>query len=136
VTTILDRMDDERQLLDRWAGWQRAIERRDVEAAKAFLADDFALELVQPRRVVVRRQEWLATLADYNISAYAVLDQIVDIAGDIAVILHREEMTAIVLGEDRSGAFVLTDVWRRQDGEWRIWRRHSTPLSAGAMPRS
>jgi len=129
-------MDDERQLLDRWAGWQRAIERRDVEAATAFLADDFALELVQPRRVVVRRQEWLATLADYKISAYAVLDQIVDIAGDVAVILHREEMTAIVLGEDRSGAFVLTDVWRRQDGEWRIWRRHSTPLSAGAMPRS
>lgn len=42
---------------------------------------------------------------------------------------------ATVLGVDRSGRFVISDCWRRgADGKWRVWRRHSTPLSAGVMP--
>lgn len=54
--------------------------------------------------------------------------------GDYAAVLHRDRMRATVLGEDRSGVFVLSDVWRRRDERWRLWRRHSTPLGAGAMP--
>jgi hypothetical protein len=42
-------------------------------------------------------------------------------------------MKATVLGEDRSGLFVISDVWRRGEQGWRVWRRHSTPLSAGAL---
>jgi len=45
----------------------------------------------------------------------------------------RLTMTAMVLGEDRSGAFVISDVWLRGADGWRIWRRHSTPLAAGPM---
>lgn len=40
------RVDDNQELRDRWAGWQRAIEVRDIEAAGGFLADAYALELV------------------------------------------------------------------------------------------
>ena len=29
---------------------------------------------------------------------------------------------------------LVRDVWRRRDGEWKIWRRHSTPLAAGQLP--
>jgi len=129
-------VDDEAELIKRWAGWQRAIEQRDVEAARGFLADEYALELVQPQRAVVPREEWLRTLPEYVVSAYAILDQIVDIDGDLGLILHRAEMTATVRGADRSGLFVVTDTWRRASGEWRVWRRHSTPISAGVMPRS
>jgi hypothetical protein len=43
-------------------------------------------------------------------------------------------MHSTVLGEDRSGTFVITDVCRRRRSEWRLWRRHSTPLAAGRMP--
>jgi hypothetical protein len=43
-------------------------------------------------------------------------------------------MNATVLGVDRSGLFVLSDIWLRGDDGWRIWRRHSTPLAAGVMP--
>jgi hypothetical protein len=43
-------------------------------------------------------------------------------------------MHAIVLGEDRSGLFVISDVWRRRGGSWKVWRRHSTPLAAGVTP--
>jgi hypothetical protein len=44
------------------------------------------------------------------------------------------QVRATVLGEDRSGPFVTSDLWRLRGDSWRIWRRHSTPLLAGAMP--
>ena len=126
--------NSERDLLEQWARWQQAIEDRDVEAAGGFLADDYALQLVQPVRALVGRAQWLATLPDYVVTSYQVDDQIVDIDGDLAVVLHRVRMQATVAGVDRSGIFVITDVWRRVGGAWKVWRRHSTPLTSGAMP--
>jgi ketosteroid isomerase-like protein len=127
-------MDDESNVLERAAAWQRSIEERDVDAAGTFLDDDYALELVEPEAAVFRREAWLGMLPDYVVSAYDVLERFVDIDGDVAVVLQRVRMTATVRGADRSGPFVLTDIWRRRNGEWRVWRRTSTPLSAGAMP--
>jgi ketosteroid isomerase-like protein len=127
-------MDAENELLERWAAWQHAIDHRDGSAAAGLLADDFALVLVQPARAVVTREQWLAMLPDYVISAYEVQEEVVEVAGDVATVLHRDRMQASVMGADRSGIFVITDVWRRYDGVWKMWRRHSTPMTAGAMP--
>ena len=129
-------MDAEQELAERWHGWQSSIEARDVAAAAGYLADDYALELVQPDRAVVPRDAWLAMLPDYVVSGYSVESQIVEVNGDIGLILHRALQEATVYGDDRSGTFVLTDVWRRVDGTWRVWRRHSTPLAAGVMPEA
>lgn len=124
----------ERDLLERWRGWQRSIEERDLEAASGYLEDDYALELVVPQAAVVPRAEWLKTLPEYLVSSYAIHERIVDVEGDLGVILHRATMVATVFGADRSGTFVITDVWRRREGVWRVWRRHSTPLRGGPMP--
>jgi ketosteroid isomerase-like protein len=128
-------MDPEDEIIARAESWQRAIEARDVAAAGDHLADDYALVIVQPTRTVVLRAPWLALLPDYIVSGYEVRERIVDVDGDLAVVLARVWQDAIVRGADRSGEFILSDVWRRRDGAWRVWRRHSTPLSAGSMPR-
>lgn len=127
-------VDSEDELMEQWGRWQKAIEDRDVEAARSCLADDYALQLVQPVRAAIGRAQWLAALPDYVVSSYQVEDQVVDIDGDLAVVLHRARMQATVSGVDRSGIFVITDVWRRDGGAWKVWRRHSTPLTSGAMP--
>ena len=116
------------------ARFDRCIEERDHAAAEAVLDDEYALVLVQPGRAVMSRARWLEVLADYVVHDYAVEESVVDIDGDLATVLHRDRMRATVLGEDRSGTFVITDTWRRRTDGWRVWRRHSTPLSAGAMP--
>lgn len=128
---MVDRVQD---LLERWRGWQRSIEARNVEAAGEYLAEDYALVLVQPERAVFPREIWLETLRDYVVSGYEIEAQVVDVGDDVAVIVHRARMEATVFGADRSGVFVITDVWRRVDETWRVWRRHSTPLGAGRMP--
>lgn len=127
-------MDAQKELLERWAGWQRSIEQRDVEAARGFLADDYALELMHPDRAVFPRDQWLETLREYVVTAYGVEEQIVDVSGDLAVVMHRARMQATVFGADRSGTFVITDVWLRRAGAWKVWRRHSTPLAPLPMP--
>lgn len=126
-------MDLEADLIDRSERWQRAIERRDVAAASDCLAEDYALEIVQPTRVVMFRAQWLTLLPDYHVSDYEIQERIVEVDGDLGLMLQRVRMQATVLGAERSGIFVLTDAWRRREGTWRVWRRHSTPLSAGVI---
>jgi hypothetical protein len=125
-------MDEElqRQL----ANFQACIERRDEPLARSVLDEGYALMLVVPQPAVVPRSRWLEVLPDYVVHSYAVKHVEVDVDGDVAVVLQRVQMEATVLGEDRSGMFVLTDVWLRRPIGWRLWRRHSTPHSAGPMP--
>ena len=84
--------------------------------------------------VVVPRDEWLRLLPDYDIRAYEIHHRSVEARADVAVVVQRVEMTAVVAGADRNGVFVLVDLWIEEAGAWRVWRRHSTPLSAGSLP--
>lgn len=121
LTTAMRRFDD-------------AVQQRDHAAAEEVLDEDYALVLVHPSAAVMPRARWLEVLDDYLVQSYVVEEQHVDKVDDVAAVLSRVRMQATVLGEDRSGLFVISDVWRRQDGGWRVWRRHSSPLSAGDMP--
>lgn len=116
--------------------FDEAVLQRDSTAAEDVLAADYALVLVQPSAVAMPRQRWLEVLKDYVVHSYTVEEQIVDQDGDVAAVLSRVEMRATVLGQDRSGRFVISDVWRRGPDGWRVWRRHSSPLAAGEMPGS
>lgn len=113
--------------------FQRAIEERDGDAAQEVLDPDYALVLVEPQRTIMPVATWLNVLDGYVIHEYHEEETVTDVVGDLAVVMQRVGMRATVLGEDRSGTFVITDVWRRSSDGWRIWRRHSTPLDAGEL---
>jgi len=133
VTVVESDASTEDELLRRATQWDAAVRDRDESAAAELLAPDFALELVQPVRNVMTRQVWLEVLADYVVSEWEVEEQIVEVDGDVGAVLRRVRMEASVMGEDRGGVFVMSDLWRWIDGEWRVWRRHSTPLMAGRL---
>ena len=122
------------ELEARIAAFQRCIDQRDAEAAASVLDDDFALILVHPTPVTMPRDRWLAVLPDYVVHEYTVEERVIDVRDDAAAVLQRVRMRATVLGEDRSGTFVISDVWTRAADGWRVWRRHSTPLEAGRLP--
>jgi hypothetical protein len=114
--------------------FQRCIEERDAQPAENVLHDDYALVLVHPAAVEMPRARWREVLADYVVHEYELRGRIVDIDGDTASVLQRVSMRATVLGEERSGTFVISDTWRRGPDGWRVWRRHSTPLAGAPMP--
>ena len=115
--------------------FERCVIERDAGAAENVLAPAFALVLVHPVPVVMPRSRWLEVLSDYVVHEWVVEEHRLDDDGSgCAALLQRVRLRATVLGEDRSGPLVISDVWRRREDSWRIWRRNSTPLSAGAMP--
>ncbi len=114
--------------------FDRCIQERDGELAERTLDDDYALVLVVPAPAVMPRQRWLEVLPDYVVHEWVIEEQVVDVDDGLATVLSKVRMRATVLGEDRSGIFVVSDLWRRRDGHWRVWRRHSTPHSAGSLP--
>lgn len=129
-------MSDSSAVLDRAAAWQATIEARDVRGADDHLHNDYALVLVVPQPAIMQREEWLRLLPEYLVHGYEIHEQTVHVTGDSAAILTLATQHATFLGADRSGRFVLSDFWLRDDaGKWRVWRRHSTPASAGELPR-
>ncbi|MDT4911455.1 MAG: hypothetical protein QOC66_583 [Pseudonocardiales bacterium] len=122
-------------VLTRGDEWQRLLEARDVDSIGDYLHEDYALVLVHPAEATVPRAAWLAMLPDYVVHSWDVHSRVIDVDGDVAVVLTLGTQQATVVGADRSGLFAISDCWRRgADGQWRVWRRHSTPLSAGPMP--
>ena len=129
-------MSAEDEILSRADAWQRAIEARDPAAAAKYLADDYALVVTNPEQAVMPREEWLRLLPDYDVRSYDIQHREVSVRAGVGIVVQRVTMTAVVAGADRSGTFVLVDLWSEDEGEWRVWRRHSTPLTAGAVPRA
>ena len=127
---------DPEQVLARSAAWQSAIESRDINGVRDYLYEDFAVVLVVPVPLTMSRDEWLRVLPDFVVHGYEVHQQVGHVRLDTAAVLTLATQHATVLGQDRSGRFVLSDVWRREEqgGPWRAWRRHSTPAAAVEMP--
>jgi ketosteroid isomerase-like protein len=121
-------------LESRMSQFQQAIESRDVAAAAGFLHRDYSLCLVVPSSVVIPRAAWVATLPDYVVHEWSVQELQVEELGDVAAVLQRGLQRATVQGQPRDGVFVVSDVWLREGGVWRVWRRHSTPLTAPEVP--
>lgn len=122
------------ELRERMRAFDQAVIGRNVALAESVLDLDYQLVLVQPQPAAMARPRWLEVLPDYVVDDYHIEEQQVDVDGDVAAVLSRVRMRATVLGQDRSGVFVISDVWRRRADGWRVWRRHSTPATAGSMP--
>jgi Domain of unknown function (DUF4440) len=116
--------------------FDRVVLSRDRELAAEVLADDYALVLLHPAPAVVPRSAWIEMLPDYVVDDWEMQERKIEVRDDLGLVFQRVNMDATVLGEDRSGLFILSDVWVPVDDVWRIWRRQSTPLSAGRMPGS
>jgi ketosteroid isomerase-like protein len=117
------------------AGWFEAVLRRDQSRVLEYLDDEYNLIVLTPAFTRITRAEWLAMLPDYVISVWDVVSSEWDMQGDLAVHTHHINLEAVVMGGDRNGPVTMTDVWRKIDGRWRVWRRVSTPLAAAAIPR-
>lgn len=124
----------DQQLVEQMSRFERVVLDRDDALAAEVLHPAFALVLIAPVPAVMPRARWLEVLPEYVVHSWQVEEQQIDVEGDCAAVLQRVRMDATVLGGDRSGIFAISDVWLRGSGGWRVWRRHSTPMTAAKMP--
>jgi ketosteroid isomerase-like protein len=104
--------------------WAEAIAKRDLDAAGRLLADDFYLSSAIWRDRKIDKGMWLATMVEATeTESIEVHDVQARRFGDLAVVSCRVAWRATWNGEDISDDYLVTDVWRREDGRWRVaWR--------------
>jgi ketosteroid isomerase-like protein len=117
--------------------WAAAIQRHDSAAAARFLTDSYALVFgVEGQKIgAVPRARWLETLdKSYRVESWHIDDLQATILGDIAVVVMLYTQKATIGGIDRSGQFVITDIWVKQAGEWKVTQRISSRPGAPPPP--
>ena len=76
---------------------------------------------------------WLATRfsnsTDYRFELVAA-----GASGDLAYTVGYEHTQASVRGEPRSYTLRATQIYRREDGEWKVVHRHADALPTGQLP--
>ena len=126
------------QIIDLEKLFAAAIKSQDTVETKKLQADTYFLAYTVTGMPIqmVPRQAWLSLLKDgYVTESYTIDDIKVNVYDNVAVAMLMFTQKATVRGQDRSGQFVLTDIWIKGNKGWLIAERHSTrpgpPVPAG-----
>ena len=108
--------------------WNEAIGKKDVAAARKYMADDFVLVGVRSTGSnTVELATWLEGLAAMRIDSYHSEPTRVKVYGDSAVVSVKGDWHILFQGREINENFFLTDVWTKRADGWKIVLRHSSP---------
>jgi hypothetical protein len=106
--------------------WMRAWTGRDQRALKALTSRKFMLLIGSTPSVILDANSWLdAATTRYLCSSYRFGDIYVRDLGSAALFASQMEIQATMDGQDWSGRFWVTDLWRktRVRRSWRMIER-------------
>jgi ketosteroid isomerase-like protein len=105
--------------------WMRAWVGQDPKALKSLTARTFILMVGSRPGVILDYASWLdAADSRWRCTGFRFGDVHVRSVGSIALFASQLELKSRIDGEDRSGTFFVTDLWRkRRIGGWRMVER-------------
>ena len=110
--------------------WAAALPKKDVEAVKPILADDFEgwdgdYNLNYTKASHLKNLE-----AGIDTWESANLDKIdVKVFGDLAVVRLIQSQKGTYNGRDSTGRYALTDVFAKRNGKWQIVAEHGNVIA-------
>ena len=120
----------EQQIISREHEFNEIVKARDVEKARTIQAKGYRLLIrsAGSRLVEVNQEAWLDLLPRYIVDSHRIDDIKVLELGDVAIATLAFHQLAHIEGDPRNitGEFMLTDVWVKRDGQWKIIERHSS----------
>jgi len=123
--------DEIAELLHRWA---EGVEKREMAFLEALLAPEFTLTTGRPGAEVRTREQYLAITRDeYEVESWQFDDVVVQHYGRFAVARSRYTQTGRMGSDTRNGTYLMTDVFVKQRGRWRVVARHITPLAQDSL---
>ena len=117
--------------------WRAALQAKDVAALRRLIHPDFRLIGIRPHGpVCVDLEQWLVALDKMDIATVesTVIDCIVLDDAMVATVDARWKVR--YRGQLIDERVLVTDVWVRHEGEWRVVRRHSSPVPSLPRPAS
>ena len=113
--------------------WMDAVARRDSAALDGIIAGDFLISGWLPDGGLADKKLYIEDClrpveveqASYSYDRWKV--RVYDDTAVVNCILHCQ---ALVAAQERGGDFLLTDVWVKEGGHWRVVTRHSSPIAA------
>jgi ketosteroid isomerase-like protein len=119
-------MSELRELEERF---MTAIAERDMDFLERHLGEEFVLITGRPGHETRSRAEWLeVTASAYEIRSFRFDELEVLDYGDVGVVRSRYSQEATMGGADRTQTYLMTDVWHRSEGDFRLTTRHISPL--------
>jgi hypothetical protein len=101
----------------------RAVRTRNAGAAAGLLDDEFALTSSLGTGLHIDKAAWLEGLDAIQTDELDARDVQTQVFGDVGVAVWRMDWQARAEGDDLSGPYVVSDVWLRGNGGWRLrWR--------------
>jgi uncharacterized protein (TIGR02246 family) len=117
----------EQELVKMENEWARAWQLPDPVALENIVADDFTLTSSHSKGEVTNKRQYIDTVMKLvRGESYSFEKMTVRVYGDTAVINACFQQTAAFAGQDWSGDFLLTDVWVKREGRWRVVARHAS----------
>ena len=114
--------------------WRDALLQKDEEALRRLIHPQYKLVGIRSTgSVAVDLEQWIAALRRMDIAALEV--RVTDcVALDNVIVATVDAQWKVrYLGQPIDERVLLTDVWVREDGRWRVVRRHSSPVPAGVQ---
>ncbi|MBM3267335.1 MAG: nuclear transport factor 2 family protein [Candidatus Sericytochromatia bacterium] len=114
------------------AAYYRALENRDVEALARVWSRLDDVKCVHPGWRLLRG--WPAIKASYKrrfdevaFQKFGVEDQFIEVYGDLGVVAMTEVCLAQVQGVTTEARYQATNLFRREQGDWRLFLHHASP---------
>jgi ketosteroid isomerase-like protein len=112
--------------------WRDALCRRDMDRLRDLVHPDFVLIGTRSSGpFVMHRDEWLDAIQRREVETIDLEVRDATAFGEVMVGTVQARWKVKYLGRLIEDCVLLTDVWVREDGQWRAIRRHSTPAPQG-----
>jgi ketosteroid isomerase-like protein len=109
--------------------WVDAIAEHDQAAVRNLLADEFTLTSAFSSGDLINKDQFVKNFMSAISGMSATFqDFLAHVYGDVAVVKFRSNSKYTFNGEDRSGDYLITDVWVKRGGRWQVVTRHATLL--------
>ncbi len=121
-------MDDAAEIAAREQALVDALKAMDRPVLEDILAPEFRLVGIRSTGSSdMPRAAWLEAAPEMNFLAFWIDPPRVELFGDTALAGVDGYWRIDLRGRRIDERFLLTDVWLRRDGGWRLLRRHSSP---------
>lgn len=107
--------------------WADAVRHRDYATCDRLMsAGSFFVDGQNRRLRIASKNVWLQLIRTYDVTDFSFDDARIRVYGDTAVVTLVATEHARVAAEERTVQYFITDIWRHEDGAWKLAERHSS----------